>query len=88
MDNKEIIQNNLDKIRNKFENDGIILDIYYAKSGDYLALSKIQIPKDKRGEGIGSEVMKQIIEFADKNKKMIALSPSKDFGASFFFGSA
>jgi N-acetylglutamate synthase-like GNAT family acetyltransferase len=59
---------------------GIDLDLY--DNGKFLELSRIVIPKDKRGEGIGSEIMKQINAYADSKGLKIYLTPSKDFGAS------
>jgi len=62
---------------------GVVLDIYEAnKSPNRLVLSKIQVPKEMRKQGVGSEVMQQLSEFADQQGKTIALSPSTDFGAS------
>ena len=58
----------------------IDLDLY--DNGKYLTLSRISIPKDKRGQGIGSKIMNQIIQYADKENKRIYLTPTKDFGAS------
>jgi len=45
-------------------------------------ISKIVIPKEKRGEGLGSKVMKTITNWADTNKQLLMLTPSKDFGAT------
>ena len=59
---------------------GIDLDLY--DNGKFLELSRIVIPKDKRGEGIGSEIMKQINDYADSKGLKIYLTPSKDFGAT------
>jgi len=59
---------------------GIDLDLY--DNGKHLELSRIVIPKERRGKGLGSEVMQIIVDYADKNKKKIYLTPSKDFGAS------
>ena len=59
---------------------GIVLDLY--DMGNHFVLSKIEIPKDKRGAGIGSKAMQRIIDFADESGKDIRLTPSKDFGAS------
>ena len=59
---------------------GIDLDLY--DNGKHLTLSRISIPKDKRGQGIGSKVMNQITQYADKENKPIYLTPTKDFGAS------
>lgn len=58
----------------------IDLDLY--DNGKFLELSRIVIPKDKRGEGIGSEIMKQINAYADSKSLKIYLTPSKDFGAT------
>lgn len=59
---------------------GITLDIY--EYPDYLDLTRIIVPKDKRGEGIGTKAMKDIISYAKKTKKDIFLTPSSDFGGS------
>ena len=59
---------------------GIILDLYNTER--YLELSRIEIPKERRGTGVGTEVMNIIIDFANKQDKPIFLTPSKDFGAS------
>jgi predicted GNAT family acetyltransferase len=62
---------------------GVVLDIYEAnKNPNKLFLSKIEVPKEMRKQGVGSEVMQQLSEFADQQGKTIALSPSTDFGAS------
>lgn len=58
----------------------IVLDLW--DNGTYLELGKIEIPKSKRGTGIGSEVMQKIIDFADEAGKDIRLTPSTDFGAT------
>jgi predicted GNAT family acetyltransferase len=59
---------------------GIVLDLY--DNGDHLTLSRIEIPKEQRGSGIGSKAMQRIIDFADESGKDIRLTPSADFGAS------
>lgn len=58
----------------------ITLDLW--DNGTYIELNKIEIPKSKRGEGIGTEVMQKIVDYADQVGKKIYLTPSKDFGAS------
>jgi len=59
---------------------GIILDLW--DNGDYLELGKIEVPKNLRGSGVGTEAMERIIALADKEGKDIRLTPSTDFGAS------
>lgn len=58
----------------------IDLDLY--DNGKFLELSRIIIPKESRGEGIGSEIMNQINNYADQRGLKIYLTPSKDFGAT------
>jgi predicted GNAT family N-acyltransferase len=48
--------------------------------GDIISINKIIIPEEQRGAGIGSEVMKKIIEYADVNQKIISLTPTEDYG--------
>jgi len=49
---------------------------------NHIAINAIIIPKDSRGEGIGSKIMQEITNYADKHKKIIVLDPSTDFGAT------
>lgn len=58
----------------------IILDLY--DNGRWLELSRIVVPEESRGSGIGSKVMQRIVDFADREHKKIYLTPSKDFGAT------
>jgi|TARA_B100000767_G_scaffold240797_1_gene236825 GNAT superfamily N-acetyltransferase len=59
---------------------GIDLDLWNA--GTHLELSRIIIPKAKRGQGIGTQVMQQIISHANQLNLPIFLTASKDFGAT------
>lgn len=45
-------------------------------------LSKIVVPPEMRNQGVGSSVMKDLIQYADDQGKQINLSPSADFGGS------
>ena len=47
-----------------------------------VTLSKIVIPKESRGEGVGSKVMKAILSWADQAGHTLALTPSKQWGGS------
>jgi predicted GNAT family N-acyltransferase/predicted nucleotidyltransferase len=58
------------------------LFIHYSKHSRYLTLDKIVVPTSQQGEGIGSKVMNEIIAFADKNGKSMALTPDKVYGGS------
>jgi GNAT superfamily N-acetyltransferase len=48
----------------------------------YIYLGRIEVDKETRGLGIGSEIMSEIIDYADYNDKKITLTPSTDYGAS------
>jgi hypothetical protein len=51
-------------------------------SQDIVQLHSIVFPREKRKQGFGSKVMLEITLWADKNNKIISLTPSKDFGGS------
>ena len=68
----------LDDIKNKYSN--VDLDVYNDPKG--LTLSKIVVPEGVRSEGIGSNVMNDLIKYADENNKPIALTPDNSFGGS------
>ena len=74
------IENDVKDIAKKYEEHGIDADVYNGRNA--IELSKIVVPKEKRGEGLGSKFMQDLISHADKHEKRIVLSPSKDFGAS------
>jgi len=59
---------------------GLDLDLYDTNSG-YI-LSKIALPKEERGFGIGTQVMQRLVDIADSEGKMIALTPDTAFGGS------
>lgn len=56
------------------------LDIYENKTS--IILSKIIINSEFRREGIGSNIMNDLLNYADSNNKIIALTPSSDFGGN------
>lgn len=56
------------------------LDIYENKGS--LRLSRIIIKPDYRNKGYGKDIMQDLINYADANKKIISLTPSKDFGGN------
>ena len=68
----------------KWENKG--LDIFIYDHKDKLTLSKVVVPKEVRGEGLGTGFMNELIRYADNTNKTIELTPSKDFGASSVSG--
>lgn len=54
------------------------LDIY--ETATSLLLSRIVLNKESRESGIGTQIMTDLINYADKNKQIIVLTPSSDFG--------
>jgi predicted GNAT family acetyltransferase len=69
-----------DILRAKYEKclDG--LDIYENKGS--LKLSRIVVKQECRDSGVGSQVMNDLIEYADNNNQIIALTPASDFGGN------
>lgn len=45
-------------------------------------INKIIVPKESRGQGIGTLVMNDILKAADDNNALLSLTPSADFGGS------
>jgi len=62
------------------EEHDIDLDVY--DYDDYIIISRIVVPKNKRNEGIGTEVIEKILEYADDNDKDVFVTPTSDFGGS------
>lgn len=60
---------------------GIKLDVS-ARDGKPLVINRIVVPEDARGQGVGSDVMQQILKYADDAGSTVALSPSSDFGGN------
>jgi GNAT superfamily N-acetyltransferase len=58
----------------------VALDVF--ESPEAIELSRIVVPKEMRNKGIGSQVMEDLIQYADENAKQVRLSPSSDFGGS------
>jgi GNAT superfamily N-acetyltransferase len=59
---------------------GVTVDLTGKLSKGDITLSRIEVPKGDREEGIGTQVMQEIIDYADKNNKRITLTASEDFG--------
>ena len=47
-----------------------------------VTVGKVVVPPAERGKGIGTEFMKDVIEYGDRVGKPVALSPSGDFGGN------
>lgn len=75
----KLVENLMDDIESKYSVD---LFIYYNKFAHTIILSKILIDKENRTKGIGTSVMNEICDFADKHNLRIGLTPTSDFGGS------
>ena len=62
------------------------LELRLTKASDrkdaVLKLEAIVVPKNGRGLGVGTKILKEIEDFADLHDCTVVLSPSKDLGAS------
>lgn len=61
--------------------NNVEVDIYLSSSGE-IHLSRIFVPKENRKQGVGSRMMQFIVNYADKENKIITLSPATDFGGT------
>ena len=68
----------LNKLKEQYPN--IIFDLRYGNNT--IELNRFVIPKELRKQGIGSQFMKALIQFASINKSLITLTPSDSFGAT------
>ena len=72
-----VIQELDDRLKQKFP------DLDVSLGGTlYIRVSKIVVPKKDRRKGIGTQVMDEIIGYADSVGKIVVLTPSDDFGSS------
>ena len=67
-------------IESKYSEEIDGLDIY--EDGKSIILSRIIISPEYRGLGVGSKIMQDLIDYADNNRKIIALTPSSDYGGN------
>jgi hypothetical protein len=58
------------------------IDISVFENQNGLTLSKIVVPENQRSEGIGTKVMDDLIDYADKNNLSIGVTPDATFGGS------
>lgn len=70
----------LGDLRQSWQERGI--ENFISEKDGNISLSEIKISKENRGKGIGSQAMQELAEYADRTGQSIALSPSKDFGAT------
>ena len=62
--------------------DSPLIDASVLDSANGLTLSKVVVPKEARGTGIGTDFMEALTRHADDVGKTTALTPSSDFGGN------
>jgi len=67
-------------LEDKYKPELIGLDIY--EDGKSIKLSRIVINPDFRDKGVGTSILNDLINYADKTKKIVTLTPSSDFGGN------
>lgn len=67
-----------DDIERLARSKGVSLSL--SESGGKLTVSKIVVPPEMRNQGIGTEIMSAVTQYADAVGKPVTLTPSTDFG--------
>lgn len=70
----------LEEMRQGWKSQGI--SNFVSEKNGVIRLSEIQIPKEKRKQGIGTGAMQELVGYADRTGQKIILTPSTDFGAT------
>jgi GNAT superfamily N-acetyltransferase len=77
------LENELNRKYPSKDKNGFVIELWSVSyRNDFIELVALRIPKEYRNQGIGTSIMNWIIQYADKNHKIIGATPSKDFGAS------
>ena len=75
-------QATLQDVVSPIEQRGVTLDVYESNKKPLMTLSRIEVPKEMRGQGVGTQAMQDLVNYANQQGKTIALSPSTDFGGT------
>jgi hypothetical protein len=79
---KPVSPSSLQSVVEPIKERGLIVDAYESNKSPVITLSRIEVPKEMRSTGMGTQALQELAQYADQSVKTIALSPSKDFGAS------
>jgi len=69
-------------IEQRASQQGIKLDAFERAKSKEIHVSKIIVPEGERGQGLGTQVMQEIIDRADDIGFTVTLTPSTDFGGT------
>lgn len=72
--------NSVRDIENKWRESGLKLDL--EESQNKIILSRIVVPKNQRNQGIGTNVLNELVNYSDSVGKTLSLTPSDDFGGN------
>lgn len=67
--------------RKEQDSKGVDVSIYGGSKGKAV-LSSIKVAKENRGKGLAKSAMNDLIKIADKNKIVVSLSPTNEWGSS------
>lgn len=76
------IDQKVDDMVDKWTRLGVKTRVVYHPKNSHLELDTIIVPKDNRGNGVGSEIMEEITDFADLHGLTMVLTPDTVHGAS------
>ena len=80
---KEEIENEIQALRLSLEAKFSGLNLWCSLTfNGALVLNQIEFPKSNRNQGAGTQVMRTLIQFADKHKLTMVLTPDKSYGGS------
>ena len=68
----------LDAIKEKYPN----VDLSLTEGRNGVNLNKIEVPRDQRQQGLGSQIMEDIARYADQTGQRVLLSPDTSFGGT------
>ena len=75
-----VVGKSLDNIIKAANKQGVKLDVFENKKKGGLELSRIVVPE--KSKGVGTSIMNDLAEYADKTGQTVSLSPSTDFGGT------
>lgn len=58
---------------------GMKVHVYSSQTGD-IKLHSLEVPKEKRNQGVGSHALKNLTAFADRQNKRVTLTPEAEKG--------
>jgi len=75
------INDDLQSLTDEYQSmyEGLDLHVYLS-SGGYIFVRSVRVPEELRGQGIGTEIMNRIKDFAQKYNRHVVLSPEPERG--------